>query len=194
MVVAAKGVPAMVVDCRDACRRCALGRRRQRGEHVRRPRHRCGDASHPASADRHRRRHSAAAVVFSIALEARRIPAALAGRQPLLGPAGLGCGALLRLRLLDRPEAPLDSEHRHRRRHQERSRCWWVGPRSPTNWRGRRLVLFAMIVIWTPSHFWALAVRYRDDYETANVPMVAGGSALRDGWPARSSGTRWRWW
>jgi len=34
------------------------------------------------------------------------------------------------------------------------------------------IVLFAMIVIWTPSHFWALAVRYRDDYKAANVPML----------------------
>ena len=34
------------------------------------------------------------------------------------------------------------------------------------------LVLFAMIVIWTPSHFWALAVRYKDDYKAANVPML----------------------
>ena len=34
------------------------------------------------------------------------------------------------------------------------------------------VVLFAMIVIWTPSHFWALAVRYRDDYEAAKVPML----------------------
>ncbi len=34
------------------------------------------------------------------------------------------------------------------------------------------LVLFALIVIWTPSHFWALAVKYRDDYERANVPML----------------------
>jgi len=34
------------------------------------------------------------------------------------------------------------------------------------------LVLFAMIVIWTPSHFWALAVKYQDDYKAANVPML----------------------
>jgi protoheme IX farnesyltransferase len=33
-------------------------------------------------------------------------------------------------------------------------------------------VLFALIVIWTPSHFWALAVKYRDDYSAANVPML----------------------
>ncbi|MGA2519794.1 MAG: heme o synthase [Acidimicrobiales bacterium] len=34
------------------------------------------------------------------------------------------------------------------------------------------LVLFAVIVIWTPPHFWALAVRYREDYAKANVPML----------------------
>ncbi len=34
------------------------------------------------------------------------------------------------------------------------------------------IVLFAMIVIWTPSHFWALALRYQEDYEAANVPML----------------------
>jgi len=34
------------------------------------------------------------------------------------------------------------------------------------------IVLFAMIVIWTPSHFWALAIKYRDDYEAAHVPML----------------------
>lgn len=34
------------------------------------------------------------------------------------------------------------------------------------------VVLFALIVIWTPSHFWALAVKYRDDYAAAHVPML----------------------
>ncbi|HEV8064724.1 MAG TPA: heme o synthase [Acidimicrobiales bacterium] len=34
------------------------------------------------------------------------------------------------------------------------------------------VVLFALIVIWTPSHFWALAVKYRDDYSAAHVPML----------------------
>jgi protoheme IX farnesyltransferase len=34
------------------------------------------------------------------------------------------------------------------------------------------LLLFAVIFIWTPPHFWALAVRYRDDYEAAHVPML----------------------
>jgi protoheme IX farnesyltransferase len=34
------------------------------------------------------------------------------------------------------------------------------------------IILFAVIFIWTPPHFWALAVRYRDDYEAADVPML----------------------
>jgi len=27
-------------------------------------------------------------------------------------------------------------------------------------------------VLWTPPHFWALAIRYRDDYANAKVPMM----------------------
>jgi heme o synthase len=34
------------------------------------------------------------------------------------------------------------------------------------------VVLFAIIFIWTPPHFWALAIRYRDDYANAKVPML----------------------
>ncbi|MBO0804981.1 MAG: heme o synthase [Nocardiopsaceae bacterium] len=34
------------------------------------------------------------------------------------------------------------------------------------------LVLFAIIFLWTPPHFWALAMKFRRDYETAGVPML----------------------
>jgi len=33
-------------------------------------------------------------------------------------------------------------------------------------------VMFGIIFLWTPPHFWALAVRYKDDYARANVPML----------------------
>lgn len=33
-------------------------------------------------------------------------------------------------------------------------------------------VLFAIIFYWTPPHFWALAIRYSDDYKAAGVPML----------------------
>ena len=41
------------------------------------------------------------------------------------------------------------------------------------------VLLFLVIFIWTPPHFWALAVRYRDDYEAANVPMMPVVTSLR---------------
>lgn len=33
-------------------------------------------------------------------------------------------------------------------------------------------VLFAIIFFWTPPHFWALAIKYREDYAAAGVPML----------------------
>jgi heme o synthase len=33
-------------------------------------------------------------------------------------------------------------------------------------------VLFAIVFFWTPPHFWALALRYRDDYAAAGIPML----------------------
>ena len=41
------------------------------------------------------------------------------------------------------------------------------------------VLLFLVIFIWTPPHFWALAVRYRDDYAAANVPMLPVVTSLR---------------
>jgi heme o synthase len=34
------------------------------------------------------------------------------------------------------------------------------------------LILFAVIFFWTPPHFWALAMKFRDDYAAAGVPML----------------------
>ena len=34
------------------------------------------------------------------------------------------------------------------------------------------VVLFAVIFLWTPPHFWALAMKFRKDYAAANVPML----------------------
>jgi protoheme IX farnesyltransferase len=33
-------------------------------------------------------------------------------------------------------------------------------------------VLFAVVFFWTPPHFWALAMRFREDYASAGVPML----------------------
>jgi protoheme IX farnesyltransferase len=34
------------------------------------------------------------------------------------------------------------------------------------------LVLFAVIFFWTPPHFWALAMKFKDDYAAASIPML----------------------
>jgi len=34
------------------------------------------------------------------------------------------------------------------------------------------VVLFMVVFFWTPPHFWALAMRYREDYAAASVPML----------------------
>jgi heme o synthase len=34
------------------------------------------------------------------------------------------------------------------------------------------VVLFAIVVAWTPPHFWALAMKHADDYRAAGVPML----------------------
>jgi len=42
--------------------------------------------------------------------------------------------------------------------------------------------MFAIIFLWTPPHFWALALRLKDDYAGAHVPMLpvtAGPAATR---------------
>ena len=41
-------------------------------------------------------------------------------------------------------------------------------------------VMFAIVFCWTPPHFWALALRYHDDYAAAGIPMlpVVKGTAV----------------
>lgn len=41
------------------------------------------------------------------------------------------------------------------------------------------IVLFAIIFYWTPPHFWALAIKYKDDYQVADVPMLPAVADLK---------------
>ncbi|MEZ5407547.1 MAG: heme o synthase [Acidimicrobiales bacterium] len=48
-----------------------------------------------------------------------------------------------------------------------------IGWSSVTNSVGLAAVLlFGVIFFWTPPHFWALAIKYEDDYSAASVPMM----------------------
>lgn len=42
-----------------------------------------------------------------------------------------------------------------------------TGDLSVTAW-----LFFLLIFFWTPPHFWALAIKYKEDYERAGVPML----------------------
>jgi protoheme IX farnesyltransferase len=46
----------------------------------------------------------------------------------------------------------------------------WAAVTGTLGWAP--LVLFGIVFFWTPPHFWALAIRYRDDYSRAGVPML----------------------
>ncbi|TDI55082.1 MAG: protoheme IX farnesyltransferase [Acidobacteria bacterium] len=34
-------------------------------------------------------------------------------------------------------------------------------------------IMFAIIFYWTPPHFWALSIKYEEDYRAANIPMLS---------------------
>lgn len=49
-----------------------------------------------------------------------------------------------------------------------------TGSLSWTPW-----ILFAVIFLWTPPHYWPLSLRFRDDYDSAGVPMLPVVAAPR---------------
>ena len=46
----------------------------------------------------------------------------------------------------------------------------WTAVTGHVSWAP--IVLFGVVFFWTPPHFWALAMRYKEDYAAANVPML----------------------
>ena len=53
----------------------------------------------------------------------------------------------------------------------------WAAVTNSLSWTP--VVLFAVIFVWTPPHFWALAVKYKDDYRAAGVPMLPAVATFR---------------
>lgn len=68
-------------------------------------------------------------------------------------------------------EAHLEQQHRDRRGRWCRSGAYWLVSGDQFAGLGP-VLLFAIIFFWTPPHFWALAIRYEEDYTAANVPML----------------------
>ncbi|MFN2538347.1 MAG: heme o synthase [Mycobacteriales bacterium] len=46
----------------------------------------------------------------------------------------------------------------------------WSAVTNSLSWAA--VVLFAVIFFWTPPHFWALAMKFKDDYARVSVPML----------------------
>ncbi len=46
----------------------------------------------------------------------------------------------------------------------------WAATTGTLEWPA--WVLFGIIFLWTPPHFWSLAIKYKDDYARANIPML----------------------
>jgi heme o synthase len=46
----------------------------------------------------------------------------------------------------------------------------WTAVTNDVAWAP--FVMFAVVFFWTPPHFWALGLRYREDYAAASVPML----------------------
>jgi len=53
----------------------------------------------------------------------------------------------------------------------------WAAVTDSLSWTP--VVMFAIIFVWTPPHFWALAVKYKDDYQAASVPMLPAVATFR---------------
>lgn len=47
----------------------------------------------------------------------------------------------------------------------------WAAVTDSLSWEA--LILFLIIFLWTPAHYWPLSVKYADDYERADVPMLS---------------------
>jgi protoheme IX farnesyltransferase len=46
----------------------------------------------------------------------------------------------------------------------------WAAVTGTLGWTP--VILFVIVFFWTPAHYWPLAIKYRDDYSAAGVPML----------------------
>jgi protoheme IX farnesyltransferase len=46
----------------------------------------------------------------------------------------------------------------------------WSAITNSLSWTAT--LFFLVVFFWTPPHFWALAIKYRDDYSAAGIPML----------------------
>ena len=54
----------------------------------------------------------------------------------------------------------------------------WAAVTNSLGWAP--VVLFLIIFLWTPPHFWALAIRHTEDYRAAGVPMLPVVASMKE--------------
>ncbi|CAN5501204.1 heme o synthase [soil metagenome] len=47
----------------------------------------------------------------------------------------------------------------------------WAAVTDSLSWAP--VILFGIVFLWTPPHYWPLSMRYKEDYASVNVPMLA---------------------
>lgn len=47
----------------------------------------------------------------------------------------------------------------------------WAAVTNSLSWTP--FILFGIVFLWTPPHYWPLSMKYREDYKSVNVPMLA---------------------
>ena len=53
----------------------------------------------------------------------------------------------------------------------------WATVRGSVSWSA--FLLFLVVFFWQPTHFWALAVKFKDDYRSVDIPMLPVVAPLR---------------
>jgi protoheme IX farnesyltransferase len=53
----------------------------------------------------------------------------------------------------------------------------WAAVQNSLSWEP--FILFIAIFLWTPPHFWALAIRHADEYKAAGVPMMPSVATMK---------------
>lgn len=53
----------------------------------------------------------------------------------------------------------------------------WAAVREAVEWPA--IVLFLVVFLWTPPHYWPLSMKYRTDYQRADVPMLGAIATSR---------------
>jgi len=53
----------------------------------------------------------------------------------------------------------------------------WAAATASLSWAA--LLLFLVVFFWQPPHFWALAIKYREDYRRAGIPMLPVVASVR---------------